>query len=81
MEGCRFSIGLHNSHDKSMHLAMTCGYRVFVCSNIAFAGDFMPVLAKPSKSFSLIDCVSVGVEPNAAEFRAHVQTGGRLAKK
>ncbi len=26
MEGCRFSIGLRNSHDKSMRLAMTCGY-------------------------------------------------------
>ena len=37
MEGCRFSIGLRNSHDKSMRLAMTCGYRVFVCSNMAFA--------------------------------------------
>ena len=43
MEGCRFSIGLRNSHDKSMRLAMTCGYRVFVCSNMAFAGDFTPV--------------------------------------
>jgi Domain of unknown function (DUF932) len=62
MEGCRFSIGLRNSHDKSMRLAMTCGYRVFVCSNTAFAGDFTPVLAKHSKSFSLIDCVSVGVD-------------------
>src|SRR5688572_25263316 len=27
-EGCRFSIGLRNSHDKSMRLALTCGYRV-----------------------------------------------------
>ncbi len=42
MEGCRFSIGLRNSHDKSMRLAMTCGIRVFVCSNMAFAGDFTP---------------------------------------
>jgi hypothetical protein len=40
MEGCRFSIGLRASHDKSMRLAMTSGYRVFVCSNTAFAGDF-----------------------------------------
>src|SRR6202041_420961 len=46
----------------SMRLAMTCGYRVFVCSNMAFAGDFTPVLAKHSKSFSLIDCISVGVD-------------------
>jgi hypothetical protein len=60
--GCRFSIGLRNSHDKSMRLAMTCGYRVFVCSNMAFAGDFTPVLAKHSKSFSLIDCIAVGVD-------------------
>ena len=62
MAGCRFSIGLRNSHDKSMRLAMTCGYRVFVCSNMAFSGDFTPVLAKHSKSFSLIDCVAVGVD-------------------
>lgn len=43
MEGCRFSIGLRNSLDKSMRLAMTCGYCVFVCLNMAFAGDFTPV--------------------------------------
>jgi len=42
MEGCRFSIGLRNSHDKSMRLAMTCGYRVFVSSNMVFSGDFTP---------------------------------------
>ena len=62
MHGCRFSIGIRNSHDKSMRLAMTCGYRVLVCSNMAFSGDFTPVLAKHSKSFSLIDCISVGVD-------------------
>jgi hypothetical protein len=50
------------AHDKRMRLAMPLGYRVFVCSNMAFAGDFTPVLAKHSKSFSLIDCISVGVD-------------------
>src|SRR5207302_571626 len=73
---CRFSIGMHNSHDnnrdpqhipmcwggKSMRLALTCGYRVFVCSNMAFSGDFTPVLAKHSKAFSLVDAISVGVD-------------------
>ena len=29
---------------------------------MAFTGDFTPVLAKHSKSFSLIDCISVGVD-------------------
>ena len=43
VHGCRFSIGLRNSHDKSMRLALTCGYRVFVCANMAFHGDFTPV--------------------------------------
>lgn len=62
MHGARFAIGLRNSHDKSMRLALTCGYRVFVCSNMAFSGDFTPVLAKHSKSFSLVDAISVGVD-------------------
>src|SRR5580698_4055478 len=37
--GCRFSLGIRNSHDKSMRLALTVGYRVFVCDNMAFQGD------------------------------------------
>jgi hypothetical protein len=42
MEGCRFSIGIRNSHDKSIRLGLTAGLRVFVCSNMAFSGDFTP---------------------------------------
>jgi hypothetical protein len=63
-----FSIGLRNSHDKSMRLAMSCGDHVFVCSNMAFAGDFTPVLAKHSKSISLIDGISVGSQAQAQFF-------------
>ncbi len=61
-EGCRFSIGIRNANDKSMRLAMTVGYRVFVCDNMAFHGDFTPVLAKHTKRFSLVDAVSIGVD-------------------
>jgi hypothetical protein len=61
-EGCRFSIGIRNSNDKSMRLAMTVGYRVLVCDNMCFHGDYQPVLAKHTKRFSLIDAVSVGVD-------------------
>jgi hypothetical protein len=61
-EGCRFSIGLRNANDKSMRLALTIGYRVFVCDNMAFHGDFTPVLAKHSKHFSLVDAFVVGVD-------------------
>src|SRR6266852_526748 len=45
MEGCRFSIGIRNSHDKSLRLGLTAGLRVFVCSNMAFSGEFATVLA------------------------------------
>ena len=62
IQGCRFAIGIRNSHDKTMRLALTCGYRVFVCSNMAFSGDFQPLLAKHSKAFSLVVAISVGVD-------------------
>jgi hypothetical protein len=37
--GTRFAIGIRNSHDKSLRLALTCGLRVLVCFNMAFHGD------------------------------------------
>ena len=76
MHGCRFSIGVRNSHDNSMRLAMTVGYRVFVCENMAFHGDFQPVLAKHSKNFSLTAAVSVRVdEMQRNRRRAHARRG------
>src|SRR3954471_14635547 len=77
MEGCRFSIGIRNSHDKSLRLGLTAGLRVFVCSNMAFSGDFTPVLAKHSKSFNLIDTISVGIDRMQRNFepmRRQVET-------
>ena len=38
------------------------GNDAYLHQNIAFNGAFTPVLAKHSKSFSLIDCISVGVD-------------------
>ena len=61
-DGCRFAIGVRNANDKSMRLAMTIGYRVLVCDNMAFHGDFTPVLAKHTKRLSLIDALSIGVD-------------------
>ena len=68
MHGCRFSIGVRNAHDKSMRLAMTVGYRVFFCDNMAFSGDFQPVLAKHSKNFSLLNALSIGVDQMQRNF-------------
>jgi len=53
-DGCRFSIGVSEFNDKSMRLALTVGYRVFVCDNMAFQGDFTPVLAKHTKRVNLV---------------------------
>lgn len=61
-DGCRFSIGIRNAHDKSMRLALTVGYRVFVCDNMALQGDFTPVLAKHTKHLNLVDAISIGVD-------------------
>lgn len=76
-EGCRFAIGLRNANDKSMRLALTVGYRVLVCSNLAFRGDFTPVLAKHSKNFSVLDSLAIGVDRMQRNFepmREQVET-------
>lgn len=44
-EGCRFAIGIRNANNKRFRLACTVGLRVFVCHNLAFRGDYTPVLA------------------------------------
>ena len=41
-QGCRFAIGLRNSHDKSFRLSCTVGLRVFVCENLSFHGEYTP---------------------------------------
>jgi hypothetical protein len=59
---CRFSIGLRNSNDKSMRLALTVGFRVFVCDNMSFAGDFTPVLYKHTRRLDLVEIISIGMD-------------------
>jgi hypothetical protein len=61
-QGCRFAIGLRNSHDKSFRLSCTVGLRVLVCENLAFHGEYTPVLAKHSKNFLLEESLAVGVD-------------------
>jgi len=60
--GCRFAVGIRNANNKRFRLACTVGLRVFVCHNLAFRGDFSPVLAKHSKHLSLEDTLSIGVD-------------------
>src|SRR5712671_1769076 len=62
LDGCRFAVGIRNANNKRFRLSCTVGLRVFVCENLAFQGDYTPVLAKHSKRFSLEDALSIGVD-------------------
>lgn len=71
--GCRFALGLRNSHDKTMRLALTVGYRVFVCDNMAFNGDFEPLLAKHTKNFQLTRALAGGIDDMQRNFEPMVK--------
>jgi hypothetical protein len=61
--GVRLAVGIRNSHDKSFSLAITIGFKVFVCDNLMFNGDFEAVLArKHTRHFNLADSIALGVE-------------------
>jgi hypothetical protein len=61
--GVRLALGIRNSHDKTFSLAITVGFKVFVCDNLMFNGDFQAVLArKHTKHFDLADTIALGVE-------------------
>jgi hypothetical protein len=56
------ALGIRNDNDKCMRLGIVAGYRVIVCANMAFAGDFKPMLAKHTKNFDLTETLSIGVD-------------------
>jgi hypothetical protein len=60
--GVLFSIGVRNANDKSMRLGLTVGYRVFVCDNMAFKGDFTPVQHKHTKGLEVVEMISIAVD-------------------
>jgi hypothetical protein len=62
-------------------VAMTCGYRVFVYSNMAFSGDFTPVLAKHSKSFSLVRKLDIDGDAQANPHPRHIVQNGRRPER
>ena len=60
--GIRLAIGVRNSHDKSCSLALTVGYKVFVCDNLAFHGDFSPIMKKHTKRVDIQDVTALAVD-------------------
>ena len=77
MEGARFALGIRNSNSKQFRVAVTVGYKVFVCENLAFSGDFEPVLAKHTKNLSILNALSVGVDEMMRNFKPMVQAVDR----
>jgi hypothetical protein len=77
MEGARFALGIRNSNSKMFRLSVTVGYRVFVCANLAFSGDYSPVLAKHTKNFSINAALSVGVDDMMRNFKPMVESVDR----
>jgi hypothetical protein len=60
--GAQFALGVRNSHSKQFRLSIVVGMRIFVCSNLSFAGDFNIVLAKHSKNLNLKNAISIGID-------------------
>lgn len=44
-----------------MRLGVVAGYKVMVCDNLSFAGEYKPMLAKHSKNLDLVESVSIAV--------------------
>lgn len=64
----RFALGIRTSNDKSMRLSMVAGYRVFICDNMAFSGEFKPLLAKHSKHLELQETLTVAIDRTQRHF-------------
>jgi hypothetical protein len=71
--GGNFLLGGRNSHDRSLALGITAGYRVFVCENGAFSGDYTPVMRKHTRNFNLNNVLSVGIGNILRNFEPMVQ--------
>ena len=61
-DGVRFAVGLRSSNDKSMKLALACGYKVMCCSNGMLSGDFMPLSVKHSAKLDIDDSLALGID-------------------
>jgi hypothetical protein len=69
MNGARFALGVRNANDRSMRLGLVVGIRVFCCDNMAFYGDFQPVLAKHTKRFDLHPALAIGIDQMQRNFK------------
>jgi hypothetical protein len=62
------SIGIRTANDRSLALELAVGVRVFVCDNLAFAGDLIALKRKHTARFDLNADLSRAVD----RYRAHL---------
>ena len=67
-EGVRFALGIRTANDRSLRLSMVAGYRVFICTNLAFSGQFQPLLHKHTKNLDLQDSLAVALDRTQRHF-------------
>lgn len=60
-EGVNFAVGLRNANDKSMKLGLCAGFRVLICSNLAFMGEFQGLMAKHTSRFNLEEACDIAL--------------------
>jgi hypothetical protein len=78
-EGCHFSIGIRNSHDKSFRLSATAGLRVAVCDNMMFQWGLHARVGKALQELFTARQPLHWSRSHAAELRAHEAAGGAMA--
>jgi hypothetical protein len=71
--GVRISLGVRNSHDKSFSLGLTVGFRVLVCDNLSFFGDYSPVMKKHTKHLDLDSVIGMSLEKMQRNFKPLIQ--------
>lgn len=67
-KGVRVCLGLRNSHDRRFSLSVCVGYRVMVCANLAFHGDFEPLVRKHTRNCDVRDMMAMAVESAQRNF-------------
>ena len=63
------ALGIRTSNDKSLALQLAIGYRVFVCDNMAFAGDLIALRRKHTGNLDLHKEFAEGIGRYVRDYR------------
>jgi hypothetical protein len=77
MHGAQFALGIRNSHNKTLALGITVGFKVFVCQNLSFYGDYTPLCKKHTRNFNLKEALSYGIDDTQRNFKPLIETVDR----